>query len=318
MKAFIAFFLLISQAFAGSLCVRVVENQCGQNGCSRVDVFGTAVVLSQTQDDFWIAITAKHVVGNAKAADISVGLEGRWYPVDAVYRLTSNDDAAFIAFAYNGTKDKLKGVPVAEEDIEPGEPIKFSGYSGGTKFEAVRGKVTQAGFARVDVRPQQGQSGGGVYDRHGRLIGIVTHYDGDGNLVYCPITRVRRRCIREWGFFWGIGMQAPAPPPPVVGIPVAPMAPPTPIVPPSPAAPEKPSEPRIVEKGCQCKDGCTCDQAVILELQAAIARLKSDNEKLKATKIPVQILRPDGTLFDEAEYTLGKPIKLKLAPVEKK
>lgn len=45
-----------------------------------------------------------------------------------------------------------------------------------------------------------------------------------------------------------------------------------------------------------------------------IAELRAEIERMKATKIPVQILTQDGKLFDEAEYTLGSPIKLKLSP----
>lgn len=306
MKSAIAFLLLISTALAGHTVGIRAEgvNESGQKYVGR----GSAVVLDKTDKGFWVAVTAKHVVRNANR--VSVGLDGQWRQVAGVYPVPGEQDAAFITFQHVGDLVKTE---VVDDELKAGEPITWSGYSGGATFEKMTGETTDAGFATCQRRPQHGQSGGGVYDRRGRLIGIVSGYDDRGNLAYEPIGRVRRACRREWGFAWGICI-------PVV--PVAPVLPaaPAPNVIPRPAdvpppgvsqtAPPPPDEsPKPIESqaGCKCKDGCKRD----------LASITADIAKLKATKIPVQILRADGTVFDKAEYRLGSPIKLKLAPVTK-
>ncbi len=315
MKFIIAFLLLISSAFAGHTVGIRAEgvNESGQKYVGR----GSAVVLDKTNKGYWVAVTAKHCVRGA--GKVSVGLGGQWHQVTGIYPVAGNHDAAFITFIYDADLEKAI---VADEDVPAGEDITWSGFSAGSKFEKMTGRTTDTGFATCQRRPQQGQSGGGVYDRRGRLIGIVSGYDQGGNLVYEPIGRVRRACRREWGFAWGICVPvipvapvlpvAPAPPQPNV-IPRPADVPPPAVEtePAEPAAPPPPDEsPKPIETpqaGCKCKDGCKCD----------LASIKADIEKLKATKIPVQILRADGTIFDQAEYRLGSPIKLKLAPVKK-
>jgi hypothetical protein len=65
------------------------------------------------------------------------------------------------------------------------------------------------------------------------------------------------------------------------------------------------------------RDGKDADEAIIVSLTQQLTTIKAELAALKASKIPVQILNPDGTIFDQAEYELGKPIKLQLAPVKK-
>lgn len=363
MRPALAFLLLISTGFAGHT-VGIRADARDQSGLPFMGM-GSAVVLDKTDKGYWVAVTARHVVRGADK--VYVGLKGQWHEVANVYPSPdANQDAAFVTFQYDGD---LNRTDVAEEDVGPGESITWSGFSSGAKYEKMEGRTTDIGFASCRIPPRQGQSGGGVYDRRGRLIGIVVGYDSAGNLVYEPIGRVRRSCRRHWGFFWGISIGVPppvhrpppyvpqpapsqpapsrpnviprpmSPPPAVDEMPVAP-PPPVEVEPPAPVQPLPPAEqppkpvetpPKPVEqpaascqcdknhKSCKCEKDCKCDPKAACKCDPnAIAELKAEIAAIKAIKIPVQILRQDGTIFDSAEYKLGNPIKLKLAPVEKK
>lgn len=349
MRFLVAFLLLASQAFATSVCVRVYDPS------TRIEGFGSAVIVQSNSDGKWMAITARHVLDGATADTTSVFIDDEWVGVNHIYLLKSDDDAAFFTFTH---ERQFKVPAIVEQDLGPGAAIRWTGYSDGRKYERFRGTVSQVqtvGFATGEVRPRQGQSGGGVYDQHGRLAGVVTGYTLDrGELIYVPICHIRRHCHRQWGFSFGVGLLPPpviVAPPPVIVMPpprnlrpVEPeIAPPPPTDEPTPAKPDisadiqrqldelrelikslpgcncinkdksKPSAsvgpPCRCKGDCKdgCKGGCKCD----------LSGVEADIAALKKTKIPVQILKPDGSVYDEAVYPLGSPIKLKLSPVKK-
>lgn len=322
MNYLFAFLLIGSQALAATtVCIRTERRTPNGKETGR----GSGVALGKTDGGYWVIITAKHVVKDA--ALVTVGIADKWVAAHSVYPIPTKDDVAFITLD-SDYDFQLAGV--AEDEAPTGESIVWSGYSNGTKFQKLSGKVTQTGFASCPTRPQHGQSGGGVYDQHGRLIGIVSGYDSQGNLVYEPIGRVRRGCEHHWGFFWGRCERTPPPvtyPPPPAQPPVKETPPPPedePAVAPPPVS-VKPGKPSVDLSGiraelaelrlligkaprCQCKGkSCECDAGAIE------ARLK----KLESTKIPVQITDTNGVVLDQAVYPLGSPIKLKLTPVKK-
>lgn len=325
MKLILAFLLLASQAFATSLCIRTHDKECFADGTCRKSIgYGSGVVIDETADGNYVAVTAKHVVDGATADTAAVCISGQWLPITKVYTLPGEDDVAFITFK---SERQLKRTLLADKEESPGDPIRFSGYSGGTTFERVNAMVKQVktvGFATTEVRPKQGQSGGGVYDQRGHLIGVVSGYTNDtGSLVYTPITRVRRHCHRHWGFSWGVCWGPPplvvVPPPPVVIVPRPPVvspvdpdiAPPPPVDKPA----EKPQPPSVVSPSCRCKNDCKCDLATF---ETRIKVLEDEIAALKATKIPVQIIDPDGKVIEQESFVFGKPLKIKLTPIEKK
>lgn len=224
MRFLLVFLLLASQASATSVCVRTIDPQ------TRTEGLGTAVVLQKNSKGLWVAITARHVLEGATAEQTSVAIDDAWVPVKSIHRLDSDDDAAFFTFAHDR---EFKCPAVVDKDIGPGATIRWTGYSGGRKWEKFRATVSQVqtvGFATGETRPRQGQSGGGVYDHRGQLAGIVTGYTTDtGELIYVPICRVRRHCYRQWGFSFGVGIG----PRPVIVAPPVYVAPPV-IVSPAP------------------------------------------------------------------------------------
>jgi hypothetical protein len=304
MKALLAFLLLASTAFCGDT-VAIRTQKCTQFGCE--NGAGSGVVIGKTDKGHYVIATAKHVIAGVQKASICVA-ENDWRPCTAIYPLPGIYDAGFVTLDYDGNLD---AVDILEDDPSPGESMTFSGFSGGTDYEKGRGKIQSLGVARTTPRVQHGQSGGGVYDAEGRLIGIVNAYDAQGHLLYAPMGEVRKTCLREWKIFWGRCVPRRRPPqqqpPPDLG-PVDPT--------PLPDAPI-PLTGRDGKDGKDGRDGKDADEAIIVSLTQQLTTIKAELAALKASKIPVQILNPDGTIFDQAEYELGKPIKLQLAPVKK-
>ena len=225
--AIISVLLLSQSLLAGhTVYVRTIERDCRNNGsCTKIIGSGSAVILSRSKTGVWAASTAKHVVHGLRPDQVFVGLTGGMVPVRSIYEIEGDEDAAFITFE---TDEKLEPSQTVEDEIPAGEEIMFSGYSEGRKFERVTGKIVSTGFATAEVCPKQGQSGGGVYRKSdGRLIGILSGYDDQRRLVYVPVCRIQRQCVRQWGFWWGLNLGVPMLPPayPVATNPARPYVP---------------------------------------------------------------------------------------------
>jgi hypothetical protein len=143
---------------------------------------------------------------------------------------------------------------------------------------------------------KHGQSGGGVYDNDGCLIGIVSGYDDQSRLVYAPMSEVRKVCLREWRCFWGRCKPRQCPPP----LPDQPVPPPPPLEVQPPPIPGPP--------GKDGRDGRDADAAAINAVKIEIAGLKAELERLRYTQIPLQILNADGSVYDEVFVRLDKRI----------
>lgn len=366
MRFIFAFLLLSQTVFAGhSIYVRTVERDCRGNQCATITGHGSAVVLNRSKTGVWVASTAKHIVRGMKPEQVFVGMSDKLTPVLSIYEVDGNEDAAFVTFNYAG---ELKPTETVDEEVPSGEEIFFGGYSDGKQYERSTGKVISTGCASATTCPKQGQSGGGVYRKSdGRLIGIVSGYDDQQNLVYTPICRIQRQCVRQWGFWWGINLGTPpqppaqwqvAPPPPIERPPVAiqrgepgPRGPnglqglpglsgltgeQGPSGPPGkqgPAGPPADSAElvemrrvllEIVAEQRRQKEQIaalpTADMLLVItrELQALkdrpvvtpaeIVTLKAELERLRYTQIPVLILNPDNTVYDQANVRLDKRI----------
>lgn len=355
----LAFLLLCSQAFATSVCVRTVDQQRQYDGSVVQSVgYGTAVVIDEDDNhpNRWIAITARHVLKGATERNTSIGIGEDWVPVRSFHAFKGDEDAAFVVF---DCPRRFKLPALTMDDPDQGQSVTWSGYSGGNKFEkftATVETVSEVGVARGEVRPRQGQSGGGVYSR-GRLCGVVSGFKTDtGELIYTPMCRIQRRCYQQWGFGIGIGIGGGhvVPPPPVVQPTPRPTKPPAEVEPDvAPPPPTEDLKPTPIEKPaekptadiqqqlnelrelikslpgcnclnkdkskpsasigppCRCGDGCKgkCGDGCKCDLAAELAKVK--------VPIRVQILKPDGSIYDEETFPHGTPLKLKLSPVKK-
>jgi hypothetical protein len=310
MKTLFAFLLLTATAVANEVCIEA--KLCRSGSCEVVRGTGVVAHHDPAKNLFQI-VTARHVVEGTTDAKINTG-EG-WLAVQSVHWLGQEDDFAVLVVKYSG--QRLSVTPISETDAKPGEPIRWSGFSGGQQHETMEGQAREVGtigFAKCQTRCKEGQSGGGVYNDSGEVIGWVKGYNPEnGELIYTPVCHIRRRCAQRWGWFFGLGIGGwvePAPPfrrtpqprsvdpgPKPADPSPLPSAPPPPVEKPQPPV-SKPAQPPV-------------------NYQSQIDSLNTEIARLKALKIPVQILNPDGSVFDEATYQLGHPIKLKLSPKAK-
>lgn len=337
MKFIIAFLLLCSSAFGTSVCIRTSRDQGTITG------YGTGVVIAEdaAHPHRWIVLTAKHVVRDASPKATKIGIGGDWVPARSFHWCAGTEDAAFVVFDCDR---EFRTPPLTVDDPDEGQPVKWSGYSGGNKFEKFTATVLaigDVGMARGVERPRQGQSGGGVYDSKGRLCGVVSGYKTDtGELIYTPMCKIQRRCQEQWGFGIGIGVgggrRSQPNPAPIFESPKPPAEIEPDVAPLPPDEPQKSDEQSSIQKqldelrdlvkslpgcrcvnkdqgkpsanlgGCKCKGPCQCD----------LSAIRAEIEKAK-TPIRVQILKPDGTVYDEETFPHGTPLKLKLSPVKK-
>lgn len=168
--------------------------------------FGSGVLVAKTSTNYYLGLTNRHVLEDVTVC--YVGIDNEWIKAQGMYPVPGVD-AAYVSFY---TPKKLPFSQVADDDAKPGEAIYFSGYQegNGNKLRTEKNaEIIREGYARAAFRPEKGQSGGGVYDRRGRLIGLIQGYGSDGDLHYVPIGRVRRSCARSWGYFWGVSILPP-------------------------------------------------------------------------------------------------------------
>ncbi len=95
-------------------------------------------------------------------------------------------------------KEPLNFLPIAKEPAKKGEPATAYGYeynrSGLWKFPTRITAVNRyTGFDNVSIagRPNQGRSGGGLFNEAGELIGVCSASDGNEGL-YCGLEAVQK------------------------------------------------------------------------------------------------------------------------------
>lgn len=128
--------------------------------------------------------------------------------------------------------------PISTRPPQPGEPVWKVGYPHAQQSPDTRGgRVSSYGAEyTAELHCEQGDSGGGIFNSGGYLVGVVS--GGDGRMTVGPgiaaILALEKTCwprrhgggVRV-GVGVGVGVQAPAPPPPQP----APPADPTPAAP---------------------------------------------------------------------------------------
>jgi len=293
MRILIAFLLFCAPAWA----VQVAIKSEIINGGNVAQQRGSGVVLQRDGDYIFVA-TAYHVCRSAQRCWI--GGNSGWIQADSVHVPDPEIDFCVLKVR---TDEELKPSVIAAADARPGDMIKWSGYSGGTTHEVMTGQVegrvmNNITAADCRVRCKPGQSGGGVYNAKGEVIGIVHSYKASsGKFLFVPIEVCRRGCERRWGWFFGLGGGIAAPPR---------MPPPRSDSPPLPAEdeskPDDPAPPPPFERPApQANDDYE-------RLKAKIADLESELMRLRYTKIPVKILSEDGQVVDAAMVRLDKRI----------
>lgn len=148
----------------------VVIRQMNRDGDSHAIGSGFAI-----SDDGLIA-TNLHVIGEARPLQVEAK-GGKRYRVVEVHASERQMDLAILRVA---RPDGLKALPLADSKLRQGDPVVAIGHPRGLKHSVVEGLLS----ARKDVEGQtmlqlsipieQGNSGGPVLDRQGRVHGILT------------------------------------------------------------------------------------------------------------------------------------------------
>ncbi len=159
------------EAIAAEVKPAVVKvMQVGRDG---VDGLGAGFVVSE---DGLIA-TNLHVIGEARRLEVEMA-DGAKHEVVEVTATDAHWDLALLRVAKKG----LKALPLADSDAtKQGQPIVAMGNPEGLAFSVVDGVVSEfpdlindIPMIRLAVPIEQGNSGGPLLDRQGRVLGILT------------------------------------------------------------------------------------------------------------------------------------------------
>jgi hypothetical protein len=204
----------------GTIADTVARLRCGPGGGSCV-----AIAYDQTSGMTLFATAAHMVEGHPPVAEIpnQATVTGAWLDVDS-----KADLALFMAPTHAITTATVAAVPP-----QPGSTVWKAGYPAYNQcqLDVRAGTVQQAGeelWCNLDFRP--GDSGGGIFDQQGQLVGIVSAYNtrqpsqGTGGSVG-PIRRLIQRvrwpdCCLPW-------RRRSSPSPAIPPSPGAPYAPPS-------------------------------------------------------------------------------------------
>jgi serine protease Do len=179
MKLSLRFKVLSTLVLTGCASIKAVDNPALDPGRSTVKIqaitsdgkqnLGSGVVIGPN-----LIATNCHVVRKAKRAYLSQ--PDRLYPVLA--------QAALPEFDVCILKTDHLNLPTAElaesEDINIGDDIMLSGYPFALSLSMRKGKVIglypygDSQIIEINAGFNHGASGGGVFDSHGKLIGLMT------------------------------------------------------------------------------------------------------------------------------------------------
>lgn len=240
-----------------------------------------------------LVLTNEHVVGSKLGRKITLHFRSGKEYVGEVVAADRADDVAAVAFKpdadtpYTVTADTF---PAA------GESVWTVGYPRGkftTRFGPVRGYFNKGNgsgmdWINVDTWIGSGDSGGGVFDSQGCLVGVQGHsFAGTDRCLACdlrPIRRILGRCP---------GGKCPPAAPPKPG--------PAPgDVPPPPPPKTEPGEPVKGDKGDKGDIGPAGPAGTVID---------------GVKPLTCELFDVDGTLIQRVEFWPGQPLRIKLKPV---
>ena len=167
----------------GTIAANVVRVATGNAGGSGVCIYASA--------GQGVILTARHIyTASCKAVEVASDITSVTFPDGRVYRSGSvlnhpRADLAAIFFEYkNG--DKLPVAAMASSAPQRGSAVWKIGYpavSGRAVMDAREGKVidpvARGEYLHASALIRSGDSGGGVFDERGYLVGIAVMHEGD-------------------------------------------------------------------------------------------------------------------------------------------
>ncbi|MDB6073421.1 MAG: htrA 1, partial [Verrucomicrobiaceae bacterium] len=143
-----------------------------QMGREGADGLGSGFIISE---DGLIA-TNMHVVGQARRLQVETS-DGKTYEVKSVHASDHHVDLAILRVAAKGLKPLVLG---NSDETKQGQPIVAMGNPQGLAFSVVQGVVSAIrevegnSMIQLAVPIEQGNSGGPLMDRQGRVLGMLT------------------------------------------------------------------------------------------------------------------------------------------------
>ncbi len=171
-----------STSNAPACCVKVLAVEPGAASIR----CGSGTVLKRPPGESDRVLTARHVVLGAGAVRVVCG--GKVLPATVV-AVSKDADLALL-----GVGEALSYTVLADAEPAVGEPVETWGFGGGGGCRPTVGVATGPETAVAPTQP--GDSGAGVFDKAGRLVGVHVAGDsafGPGRLgVRIPLTVVKK------------------------------------------------------------------------------------------------------------------------------
>jgi serine protease Do len=176
---------------------------------------GSGIIISPQGD----VLTAAHVVHNADAIQVTLS-DGKSYPADVV---SSSVLADVALIRLQGELEKIPYVPPSDSDkIKIGEEVFVIGNPYGLKHTLTVGNLSgrriqddgealvDTEFLQTDAAVNMGNSGGPLFTKKGKLIGIVSYISsqsgGNEGLGFAASTNMIKREIIDRPALWS-GME---------------------------------------------------------------------------------------------------------------
>ncbi|MDP3063346.1 MAG: serine protease [Chloroflexota bacterium] len=137
---------------------------------------GSGIVISNTE-----ILTAEHIITGSASATVSI--DGVGLRTATVYGYDSQRDIALLRLIEPAVGATIAEINAQEEPVDTGDPVVAIGFtdmsatsptitfgytSGRTYFSS-----SQQNIFRFDAIVNPGDSGGGVFDRDGQLVGLI-------------------------------------------------------------------------------------------------------------------------------------------------
>lgn len=285
--------------------IRILDRQCDATACRVASGSGSAVAIGRHRSGQELFLTAGHCV-RGPVERVEVGIGGQWRRATVLgSTMTAGQDAAVLAVVHAGPP--LRCAPVAPADAQPGASVTLCGFPRGTAYRSRTGPVVAHSYRDVDLVVAlptiPGESGGGIFDEAGRLVGIISATapaDHPTHTLATGATRLRAFLERTTGGVPDCGGSISAPPVDDTALLLAEIERLRSRLTALESRPSVPGPP-----------GPKGDPGPPAALPADLRRRL---ERLEQTEIPVQVLAPDGTILDQQRYRLGQPIPLRLIP----
>jgi hypothetical protein len=133
---------------------------------------GSGTIVAADEKNCWI-VTASHIFQSNSAPEMS--WDGKTW---AVGRFLAKDDESDVAIVWQPTLMKAQSAPLAIESPKPGDVLSFAGYGGpGSQMRRWTASVRMETDDKKlvgDTSGLDGDSGGGVFNQQGQLVGVIS------------------------------------------------------------------------------------------------------------------------------------------------